>query len=1052
LILSIAGVTGDGVVGGQDLSGFIDRSQSFDIESAVGKRIDTSDFVLMDTLPSSLSIPDKAEIIIYDVANNPFASWAAAVLALKPAAYYRLNDAGTTARDWSGNGNTGTLAGGITKGVAGGLSDGDTAMAFDGSTGMISSPTSPTWNPSGNNPFTIAALVKPNAVNATTQRLLGREPATNHGAFLFLGLDNHWRVLRGDSAAGIDQPSVATVTPQVGVYHFLVATYDGATLTIWANGIKGTPTASTRLVDVGTSAITIGKTGIGGNPGITVDEAIFLNYALTDAQVQALSALVSTSVTDPQVTDPPWAVSAYNTWRNGAGNESTSSTAANWTSRLFGGYVATPKYTSDGAQRYIGLASQDYTVRLRTTVANMAFANGISDQTIIRQIFARYRPDYDTTHVDQVLAAFPAITYPVHTLEQCLERIIKVTRGYYRADYFKQLWYGVAGQQVAPFNLSDIPDYNLPMLPSVGFETVDPNDPTMPFNWSRANTQSPSMPRLDEAAAGGDFEEATTTGVQVYWAMVAAGEWAMVTGAGDFKNGVSAVKCTRTNLGPNNWNTLKSQVYIPVVVGQSYTMSVWHKQNAGAQSGHAKINWYDVNLVFLSSSFTTSTTGLVANYTQKSVTAVAPANAAFAKIELLAGWWDGVTGTDAQVWFDDCRFAVAASIAAHAGSHGMAMDNPQSGKYAGMFSKRGFRVSPGELLNLSIWLKATTAARSFGPFRLVFGTPDGVRTFADGSAVSQPSNTTGATVVDSFFSPTASWANYTAQVTVPAGAVWCWVELYANGSSQAAWPTTFYVDDVAVTRPIPTFPTEGLNYTPDGSGLANRVWVIGSTYLSAQQVYQVPPALVNGTNYQFPLPGNPELTGMSVTVAGVNQGQIGVAPGDGDIAMPSGFKYNAIIQHNPALIAFKTPPSVGQAVAVTGQFRYPLVQVVTDSALVAAAGGIVFETVVRDKRINDLGLAKSVGQSFLKNQGSTLKGGSCEVRNRGVAGVLLQPGHMITIKNDVLFRNLLKDAAGLPTTTAVVIVTQLRTVLDDDTVQPYKVVISFADRNVSGGY
>lgn len=483
MILSIAGCTGTGIVSGQDLSTFIDRTKGFDIEAAIGKRIDTSHFVLMDTLPSSMFIPDRAEIIIYDAA-------------------------------------------------AGGA-----------------------------------------------------------------------------------------------------------------------------------------------------------------------------------VTDPTWAISAYNTQRNGAGSEVTSASPAAWTPRMFGGYVATPEYSADdGAQRYINVACQDYTTRLRTTVTNMAFAAGGTDQTMIKQLFARYRPDYNTANISLILSAFPAVTYPVHTLEQCLERIIKVTRGYYRADYYKQMWYGIVGQQTAPFNLSDVPNY-------------------------------------------------TTT-----------------------------------------------------------------------------------------------------------------------------------------------------------------------------------------------------------------------------------------------------------------------------------------------------FPTEGISYTPDGSGLANRVWVLGSTYLSQVQAYQVPPALVNGANFQFPLPGNPEATGMTITVAGAGQGTIGIAPADGDVTTPSGFKYNTLIQHSPATVSFKTPPGSGQAVIITGQFRYPLVQVVTDATLIAATNGIIFEAIIRDKRINDASLAKQVGLAFLKNQGSTLKGGTCTIRTRQVGGILLQPGHVITIKNDVLFRNVVKDANGNPTTTAVVIVTQLRTQLDDDSIQPYKIEVSFADRNVSGGY
>jgi hypothetical protein len=37
---------------------------------------------------------------------------------------------------------------------------------------------------------------------------------------------------------------------------------------------------------------------------------------------------------------------------------------------------------------------------------------------------------------------------------------------------------------------------------------------------------------------------------------------------------------------------------------------------------------------------------------------VAPANAVTAEFVLNAGWWDGVTGTNAQCWYDDARLVL----------------------------------------------------------------------------------------------------------------------------------------------------------------------------------------------------------------------------------------------------------------------------------------------------------------------------------------------------------------------------------------------------------
>jgi hypothetical protein len=131
-----------------------------------------------------------------------------------------------------------------------------------------------------------------------------------------------------------------------------------------------------------------------------------------------------------------------------------------------------------------------------------------------------------------------------------------------------------------------------------------------------------------------------------------------------------------------------------------------------------------------------------------------------------------------------------------------------------------------------------------------------------------------------------------------------------------------------------------------------------------------------------------------------------------------------------------------------------LVQTISDPALIAAAGGLVFEGVLRDKRIDDFQLARNVGQSYLQNQGQTLKGGQFKSKYRSdpATNAILQPGQLLSVKNDALFLGLLKDAGGNPTTTAVVVITKLETSLTDDVDQPYETMVSFADRTVFGGY
>ncbi len=404
------------------------------------------------------------------------------------------------------------------------------------------------------------------------------------------------------------------------------------------------------------------------------------------------------------VTDPPNSISAYNTFKNGAGHEITSTTAANWTPRLFAGYCADVAYALDGAQRLVEISAQDYTVRLRTTVGNFAFAQGQTDQTIIQTVFNKYWPEIDVTNVAQVATGFPAISFPIHTLEQIMERVVRVSRAIYRVDYYKRLFYGVLGQQTAPFNLSDAP----------------------------------------------------------------------------------------------------------------------------------------------------------------------------------------------------------------------------------------------------------------------------------------------------------------------------------NGTT--------------------TFGYEGMRYSPMGSGLANKVWIVGSSFLSKVQTFQVPLQLVNGTNWQFGVPGNPELTGLSVKVNGVDQGTVGVTPGDGDIGSQTGWRagVGVLIQHVPAIVALKNTPANAAVVQITGQFRYPLTTAITDPVAIAAAGGKIFEAIVRDRRVADLTLAQQIGQSFLKNQGVTLKGGSCLIKKRLIGSALIQPGQQILITGVRLFTNLLPG--GVTTFTALI--TKIGMKLTTDAVEPYDITLEFADRQV----
>ncbi|MDE2099071.1 MAG: LamG domain-containing protein [Patescibacteria group bacterium] len=215
------------------------------------------------------------------------------ILRDRPAAYYRMDEtSGTTAFDSSGNGNNGTITGGVTLNQPGALVDGDAAMAFDGSTGYVQIASSAT--PAGN-AFTVEAIVR-STNQGTDLTIMCQEPVFEIA-------------LAGDGSAG--RFSCALMTSNMngkvpptwywfgggpnlsdGAWHHVIAAYDGAEVNLYADGVlvHTEPNYSGGLQLDG-NPISIGCRGLGTTgaqlffPG-TLDEVAIYPYALTPAQIQ----------------------------------------------------------------------------------------------------------------------------------------------------------------------------------------------------------------------------------------------------------------------------------------------------------------------------------------------------------------------------------------------------------------------------------------------------------------------------------------------------------------------------------------------------------------------------------------------------------------------------------------------------------------------------------------------------------------------------------------------------------------------------------------------
>jgi hypothetical protein len=202
-------------------------------------------------------------------------------------AYYTCNDgSGTvlTSSCTNTSGLNGTLEGSATW-IASPIQYGGNAINFNGTNAVITIPENSSLDITS--AITLEAWVYATK-NSSVQDVVSKSSNTINTGYIFPRTDDGWAhtVFYLNVAGGWKTLSVAY--PSLNAWHHLAATYDGATMSVYVDGVLAGSQAETGSIATNTNALALGdQPGYSEYFGGSVDEVRVWNIARTQAQVQA---------------------------------------------------------------------------------------------------------------------------------------------------------------------------------------------------------------------------------------------------------------------------------------------------------------------------------------------------------------------------------------------------------------------------------------------------------------------------------------------------------------------------------------------------------------------------------------------------------------------------------------------------------------------------------------------------------------------------------------------------------------------------------------------